>query len=100
VNVIGNTGGGPGIDGILTPPYGLNMEQVAALLQCHLQSTKTADWKVVITYVDKMHQTVGKTKFYLKSALVDSNSRILVNYDRSVLGHYGGGHRSPIRKLF
>jgi len=95
-NVIGNTGGGPGIDGILTPPYGLNMEQVAALLQCHLQSTKTADWKVVITYVDETHQTVGKTKFDLKNALADPNSRILVNYDRSVLGQNGGGHWSPI----
>ena len=95
-NVISNTGGGPGIDGILTPPYGLNMEQVTSLLQCHLQSTKTSSWKVVITYVDETHQTVGKMKFDLKNALADPNSRVLVNYDRSVLGQNGGGHWSPI----
>jgi len=95
-NVISNAGGGPGIDGVLTPPYGLNMEQVASLLQCHLHSTKTNDWKVTIQNVDATHQTVGKMKFDLKNALADSNSRILVNYDRTAIGQNGGGHWSPV----
>jgi hypothetical protein len=95
-NVISNVGGGPGIDGILTPPYGLNMEQVASLLECHLHLAKSVDWKVTIQYVDETHQTVGKMKFDLKNALADPNSRILVNYDRSAIGQNGGGHWSPV----
>lgn len=94
--VISRTGGGPGLDGILTPPFGLNMEQVAKLLQCHLQSTNTFDWKVSIQYVDNTHQTVGKMKFDLKNALADPNSRVLVNYDRETVGQVGGGHWSPV----
>lgn len=94
--VISHTGGGPGVDGILTPPYGLNMDQVSKLLQCHLQSTKTYDWKVSIQYVDNTHQTVGKMKFDLKNALFDPNSRVLVNYDRETVGQVGGGHWSPV----
>jgi hypothetical protein len=94
--VISQTGGGPGIDGILTPPYGLNMDQVSKLLQCHLQTTKTFTWKLSVQYVDNTHQTVGKMKFDLKNALLDPNSRILVNYDRETLGQVGGGHWAPI----
>lgn len=94
--VISHTGGGPGMDGLLTPPYGLNMDQVSKLLQCHLQSTKTYDWKVSIQYVDNTHQTVGKMRFDLKNALADPNSRVLVNYDRETVGQMGGGHWSPV----
>ena len=95
-SVISTTGGGPGQDGILTPPFGLNMGQVAALLQCHLKSTKVRDWKVTTQYVDSTHQTVGKLRFDLKNALQDPYSRVLVNYDRSAVGQVGGGHWSPI----
>ncbi len=95
-SVIKETGGGPGVDGILTPPFGLNMDQVAALLQCHLHSTKSRTWTVTTQYVDPTHQTPGKLKFDLKNALQDPFSRVLVNYDRSQLGQNGGGHWSPI----
>jgi hypothetical protein len=94
--VIKNTGGGPGKDGILTPPFGLNMAQVAALLECHLHSTKNRNWTVTTQYVDATHQTVGKLRFDLKNALQDPFSRVLVNYDRSEVGQNGGGHWSPV----
>ena len=35
-------GGGPGVDGILTPPYGLSMPQVAGVLRCHLNTTTSS----------------------------------------------------------
>ena len=96
-NAISNAGGGPGIDGVLTPPYGLNVEQVASLMQCHLRSTKNNDWKVTIQNVDPSHQTVGNMKYDLKNALADTNSRILVNYDRSAIDQKNGGvHWSPV----
>ncbi len=94
--VIKHTGGGFGQDGILTPPYGLSMGQVANLLKCHLKSTKSRDWTVTTQYVDATHQTVGKLRFDLKNALQDPFSRVLVNYNRTAVGQSGGGHWSPI----
>ena len=94
--VISQTGGGPGVDGILTPPYGLSMDQIAALLQCHLHTSTSGDWKITSQFVDSTHQTVGKMRFDLKNSLSDPNSRVLVNYDRSAVGQIGGGHWSPI----
>ena len=85
-----------GQDGILTPPYGLSMGQVANLLKCHLKSTKSRDWTVTTQYVDATHQTVGKLRFDLKNALQDPFSRVLVNYNRTAVGQSGGGHWSPI----
>ncbi len=97
-NVISQTGGGPGVDGILTPPYGLSMPQIAGLLRCHLNATTASGigWSVQEQYVDKSHITPGKMRFDLKNALSDPNSRVLVNYDRSAIGQEGGGHWSPV----
>jgi hypothetical protein len=91
-------GGGPGVDGILTPPYGLSMPQVAGVLRCHLNTTTTSGigWDVFEQYVDKSHITAGKVRYDLKNALSDPNSRVLVNYDRSSIGQVGGGHWSPV----
>lgn len=97
--VVSETGGGAGVDGILTPPYGLNMEQIAKTLRCHLDSTADSGggtWSVETHYVDPTHMTVGKVKYDLKNALIDSSSRVLVNYDRSLIGQTGGGHWSPV----
>ncbi len=90
--------GGPGVDGILTPPYGLSMPQVAGLLRCHLNTTEDSGlgWNVQEQYVDKSHITSGKMRFDIKNALSDPNSRVLVNYDRSGLGQDGSGHWSPV----
>jgi len=97
-NVISHTGGGPGVDGILTPPYGLSMPQVAGLLRCHLNVTTGSGvgWEVQEQYVDKSHMTIGKMRFDIKNALTDPNSRVLVNYDRGAIGQDGGGHWSPV----
>lgn len=97
-HVISQTGGGPGVDGILTPPFGLNMGQIVELLKCHLNvsSKSGSGWKIKKQYVDSWHMTIGKMRFDLKNALMDSNSRVLVNYDRSAVGQFGGGHWSPV----
>lgn len=97
-HVISQTGGGPGVDGILTPPFGLNMGQIVELLKCHLNvsSSNGSGWKITEHYVDSTHMTIGKMRFELKEALTDSNSRVIVNYDRSAVGQYGGGHWSPV----
>ena len=94
-NVISNIGGGAGVDGILTPPYGLTMTQVTELLKCQLHSN-TTNWKIETNYVDSTHQTVGKLRFDLKNTLANSNARILVNYVRSEVGQLGDAHWSPI----
>jgi len=96
--VISHTGGGPGVDGILTPPYGLSMPQIAGILRCHLNDTTTSGigWDVQVQYVDKSHITLKKMRFDIKNALSDPNSRVLVNYDRSAIGQVGGGHWSPV----
>jgi len=97
--VISETGGGNGVDGILTPPYGLNIGQIANTLRCHLDSTADAGdgtWSVETHYVDATHATVGKVRYDLKNALIDPSSRVLVNYDRTIIGQKGGGHWSPV----
>lgn len=99
-SVISKTGGGPGVDGILTPPYGMNMQQIAQILRCHMNKTTTADngigWSVEEQYVDKSHMTPGKMRFDIKNALSNPNSRVLVNYNRTTVGQDGGGHWSPV----
>jgi len=96
--VISNTDGGFGVDGIISPPFGLSMPQVAGVLRCHLNASTTSGigWDVQAQYVDTSHITVGKMRFDLKNALSNPNSRVLVNYDRGKLGQDGGGHWSPI----
>lgn len=97
-HVIAHTGGGPGVDDILTPPYGLSMDQISNLLRCHLNETTAygSGWSIATNYVDQTHMTVGKMRFELKNALKDPNSRVLVNYLRSSIGQAGGGHWSPV----
>jgi len=82
-----------GIDGITTPPHGLNIEQVAQVLRCHLDG---GTWSVDTYHLDKTHMTVGKVKYDLKNALIDPSSRVLVNYNRTLIGQTGGGHWSPV----
>lgn len=84
------------IDGMLTPPFGLTMDQVANLLKCHLNATSDDPWKVSTTFVDETHMTVGKMRFEINSALQDPDSRVLVNYDLAEVGQGSGGHWSPI----
>jgi hypothetical protein len=99
------------IDGILTLPYGLNLEQVASLLQCHLSSEQ---WNI-----QAFHATPATAQFpaaalgenilpdeelhlrqQMKSIMIEAlrkpRSRLLINYHRLWLGQAGGGHFSPI----
>ncbi|KAL7464920.1 hypothetical protein ACHAXS_005248 [Conticribra weissflogii] len=80
-------------DGIFRPPYGLNLAQASLLLQCH---TSPSEWKITSQNVDPARLTLSQMRFDLQSALVDPDSRVLVNYDRKALGQVGGGHFSPL----
>jgi len=97
--VITQTSGGVGVNGILTQPYGLNMGQIENVLRCHLNSVTDSGggtWDIESHFVDKTHMTLNKMRYGLRNALSDSNSRVLVNYDRDEVGQDGGGHWSPV----
>lgn len=53
-------------------------------------------WSVKTTHVDRTHLTLGKVRYDIKTALLDPNSHILVNYDRDEVDQVGGGHWSPV----
>eukprot|EP00584_Thalassiosira_punctigera_P000410 CAMPEP_0172539618 /NCGR_PEP_ID=MMETSP1067-20121228/10788_1 /TAXON_ID=265564 ORGANISM="Thalassiosira punctigera, Strain Tpunct2005C2" /NCGR_SAMPLE_ID=MMETSP1067 /ASSEMBLY_ACC=CAM_ASM_000444 /LENGTH=445 /DNA_ID=CAMNT_0013325337 /DNA_START=116 /DNA_END=1452 /DNA_ORIENTATION=- len=87
---IGEHGGH--VDGIFKPPYGLSMEQSAKLLKCHTSN----EWDVKVQEVDPSQLTLSKMRYDLKASLIDPDARIMINYDRKVLGQVGGGHFSPL----
>jgi hypothetical protein len=93
-----STSGGTDIDGVLSPPYGMSVSQIANMLRCSLNTTTDSGigWDVQEQYVDSSHVTAAKMRYDMKKALVDTNSRVLVNYDRSAVGQEGGGHWSPV----
>ena len=80
-------------DGIASAPFGLNLQAVQALLQCHLPEDK---WDVQVTHVDTSKMSLDVMRQSMKSALKDPNSRLMVNYERTSVGQVGGGHFSPI----
>ncbi|KAL7485343.1 hypothetical protein ACHAW6_010940 [Cyclotella cf. meneghiniana] len=80
-------------DDILRPPYGLNLRQTADLLACHLSST---DWDVTAQHADPAGLTLAKMRYDLKSALIDPDARLVINYDRRALNQAGAGHFSPV----
>ena len=96
--VISHVGGGFGVDDILSPPFGLSMDQISKLLSCQLNSKEnhSGEWTIDTYYVDKTESTVTEMIFDMKNALADPNSRVLVNFHRSQLGQDGGGHWSPL----
>jgi len=101
------------IDGILTLPYGLNLQQVASLFQCHLSTDRwniqtfhatpakaqlpsaTLGETIIITD-EEDHVRLQKMKSIMIEALRKSRSRLIINYHRMWLGQLGGGHFSPI----
>mmetsp|Transcript_8122 Transcript_8122/g.17575 ORF Transcript_8122/g.17575 Transcript_8122/m.17575 type:complete len:510 (+) Transcript_8122:191-1720(+) len=89
-----NTFEGWGTDGITSFPYGMNLEQTAALLRCHLNAT--AGWTVTTQHVDDTHLTLSKMRFDMKLALSDPSARVIVNYHRASAGQVGSGHFSPV----
>jgi hypothetical protein len=79
--------------GIFKPPYGLNLDQASNLIKCHTFST---DWDVTVQEVDPSKINLSKMRYDLKSALIDPDARVMINYDRKGLNQVGGGHFSPI----
>ena len=97
-NVVSTAGSstfeGWGTDGITTFPYGMNLEQTAELLRCHLNAT--AGWSVATQHLDDTHLTLSKMRYDMKVALSDPSSRLIVNYHRASAGQVGSGHFSPV----
>jgi hypothetical protein len=85
---------GWGSDSVMSFPYGLTLEQTAALLRCHLNVT--AGWSVTAQQLDDTHLTLSKMRYDMKNALADPSSRIIVNYHRAAAGQVGSGHFSPV----
>ena len=83
---------GGNVDGIFKPPYGLSLEQSGKLLKCHTSE----EWDVTVQEVDTSQLTLSRMRYDLKSALIDPDARVYINYDRKALGQVGGGHFSPL----
>ena len=81
------------VDGIFKPPYGLGLEQAGKLLECH---TSAEDWIVNVVNVDPSQMQLNKMRYDLKTALINPDARVMINYDRKMLGQVGGGHFSPL----
>ncbi len=76
-------------DGILRPPYGSTLGQVAAALRCNIGP----EWKVV------EYPTEGTLEEFRQAMLgvwEKKTGRIAVNFHRGALGQPGGGHWSPL----
>ena len=81
-------------DGILAAPYGLGMGQITALLNCFFSDQ--AKWRVKATHLDPSKVSLDQMRNEFIELLRDKNSRILVNFRRSVIHEEGGGHWSPL----
>ena len=93
-NVILETGR---YDGVLTPPYGLTLDQASLLLECHVnRDIHGGNWSVAIRHVDPNEWTVDLMRDEMIEILKNKDSRVAINYHRASLGQVGGGHFSPI----
>jgi Phytochelatin synthase len=80
-------------DGILAAPYGLGMEQIHAILRCHLD---TNSWNVSAYHLDPEVISFHQFRRDLQNGVTNLNSRVIINYDRKSVGQVGGGHWSLI----
>ena len=79
-------------NGLVHPPGGLSLDQTDKLIACHLPQ----NWNVTTVHVDPDIVSVEDIRRDMISALRNPSQRVLVNYDRSVLGQEGTGHFSPL----
>jgi len=80
-------------NGVLHAPGGTTLSQVKQLLLCNV----AASWSVEMNYVDvKSSDYITTTRAALMAALRDPSSRVLVNYDRGMIGQDQGVHFSPL----
>jgi hypothetical protein len=80
-------------NGIYHAPGGLNLLQVARLLQCQLDKR---DYLITIVHVDTATLALDRMRREMIAALTSPTMRVLVNYHRAALGQPGGGHFSPV----
>lgn len=79
--------------GILSSPFGLNLDSARGLLECHLD---TSEWQVEEHHVDADTHTLESVRDTMKEALANPMARVMINYDRAAAGQIGGGHFSPV----
>lgn len=93
INTCVSAGSIPSSESVLSPPYGITLSQVNILLNCWLP--KKEGWTVKANYV-----TNQSNKKFIKRELIKvlngGTSRVLINYNRQMLGQIGGGHFSPL----
>jgi hypothetical protein len=80
-------------DGVFHTPGGVSMLQIKALLQCYLPSDS---WQVIATQVDPAVISRDRFRKDITSALRNKHARVMINFNRAILGQDGGGHFSPI----
>ena len=80
-------------DGILQPPGGLSLNQAKKVLDCFLSSTQ---FQATVHSLDPATLDLDQVRMDLSRALQDPLSRVIINYDRQMVGQIGGGHFSPL----
>ena len=85
----------PDFNGLLKPPGGLVLDQIAALIECNLANSGVR-YEVETIHMDPSKHSWGGMVRTLCEALVDPNKRIIINYKRTAVNQAGGGHFSPI----
>lgn len=75
-------------DGVETPPYGMTLNQVKELLECHVPELN----------VEVLNTDLGLEEFRdkLSDCFKHDNCHVAVNFLRSAFGQPGGGHWSPL----
>ena len=91
-SVITNT---PDFNGLLKPPGGLVLDQIASLIECNLANSGV-EYNVETVHVDPNIYSKERIVSELKEALLEPNTRIVINYKRTAVNQAGGGHFSPI----
>lgn len=81
-------------DGIFAFPYGLGMSQMSALAKCFFSANEY--WEVKEAHLDPSQVSLDQMRSNLIDYLKDTNARVMVNFQRSVVHESGGGHWSPV----
>lgn len=74
---------------------GMTLDLTQQLLKCHLEEQ---GYTVEAHYVDPQKTTVKELRKAIKEAVIDTEARVMINYDRGGIsqGEMGHGHFSPI----
>ena len=79
--------------GILSSPFGLNLDSAKGLLKCHLDPST---WSVEAHHVDPTTDSISSVADTMLQALRNPKARLMINYHRAAVGQIGGGHFSPV----